>query len=216
MAPAASLQVVEPRNNSTTTTQPPIPLGVLRASVSSTASSESHSSASSTTQPSSPRTGSSLENTARLTPPVIRVPLQSVSSRSISPSSTPSAASPYSPASTAPSNGIPSTISTYQQPGTNSPPPADTLWQTLRRWLHIRTWWQGSIAISTLVIGLLGLVYSAYRSYNLARWTAAKDFYEECQNEKVSLQIDKIARLVSWLIGSDLYVGCQQHHNPRL
>ncbi len=66
----------------------------------------------------------------------------------------------------------------------------------LRGWLHVQSLWQGSIAIATLAIGVVGLIYSAYRSYNLALWTAAREFLEKCEENKVHLLYWAILKLV--------------------
>lgn len=98
--------------------------------------------------------------------------------------STPVAASPYSSTRRIASSAAAPICPTPGQPNISTQEVDSVGWR-LRKWLHIRTWWQGSFAVITLVIGVLGLVYSAYRIYNLARWTAAKDFYEQCQYAKV-------------------------------
>lgn len=43
-----------------------------------------------------------------------------------------------------------------------------------------------TLALATFIIAVTGLVYYSYRSDQLARWTAAKDFLQQCQNIQVN------------------------------
>lgn len=184
MAPAAtSTQTSSPRslrpstNPSSSTTPPPVPLGRLRALSSSLGTSLG------STPPSSITLNAS-HSQSRLKSPPDAQGIPPVTSSPTTPSLTSIAISPYSLASRTPRYAESPILPT---PGHSriSTKDLDPVRQELRKWLHIRAWWQGFIAVVTLVVGVIGLVYSAYRSYNLARWTAAKDFYQQCQSAKV-------------------------------
>lgn len=160
----------------------------------STSSSDVPIPGSSTTSPassppstSSSRRGSASESSASSTPNVPRRSSNTDYAQAINDVTTLSSPSRNPPAPGAVDHGPSHVVSPTFGSGSEGEPQNDILWAKVRRWLHIRTWWKGAIAVVTLVIGVIGLVYSAYRSYNLARWTAAKDFHEQCQSEKVSL-----------------------------
>ena len=161
MAPAPTSQANSPHHFSPSPTNLPVPLSSLQGSPSSFGTStDSTGSYSITIDHDRPETA--LPTT-----------------------SAPSDDSQYPSASQASNNSAYPAFSTSGQ-ATIKTQDVATLRQQLQEWLDIRKWWQGFLAIVTLVLGVVGLVYSAYRSYNLARWTAAKDFYQQCQNAKVS------------------------------
>ncbi len=154
-----------------TSSAQPIPLEtLLRGSSSSSRTSLGSTRPSITFTVSPPETGLTLSPSTHGTLPRTLLP---------SSPSTPIAASPYSSTRRIASSAAAPICRTPGQPSISTQE-VDLVGWRLRKWLHIRTWWQGSFAVITLVIGVLGLVYSAYRTYNLARWTAAKDFYEQC------------------------------------
>jgi len=185
MAPAAtstrtsSPHSLRPSINCTcSATHQPVPLGNLQGSSGSSRTSLSSTPPSSITfNVSPPQTALSSSSSTQRTLPGTSLPTL--------PFSTPIPALPYSSALRTPSYGAAPIFLTPGQPSISTQA-MDSVGQQLRKWLHIRTWWNGSFAVVTLVIGVLGLVYSAYRSYNLARWTAAKDFYEQCHSAKVA------------------------------
>ena len=203
MAPAAASTIIrsprnlQPQTNSSSPSHLPVPLERLRASPSNSGtlstSSSSWSPSSSTINVSPPQTELDSQSETHHTPPT--TPSQSVLSHTTSPSLLPWSAPSDPPASGDTSNGPSFRGAATEDSSASTPPERDVWRQQLRKWLHIRTWWQGSIAVFTLAIGVVGLVYSAYRTYELALWTAAKEWHEKCQAEKVPSRMTLTLRL---------------------
>lgn len=63
-------------------------------------------------------------------------------------------------------------------------------WLALKKSIARRAWAQNSIGLAAFVCAVITTAFYTYRAYKLAKWTALKDYFENCWNQKV--------RVVPW------------------
>ena len=69
------------------------------------------------------------------------------------------------------------------------------LWSELATWIkaqnrylrHLRILLTKASSLTVIVITLFGILFYALRTYDIAQWTATKDFWEYCHSSQVSV-----------------------------
>lgn len=70
-------------------------------------------------------------------------------------------------------------------------------WDKSRKVWNFKDRMGGLGGVAMLMMTIFGLVYYAHRTDKLARWTAAKDYLEQCRNELVRSPLRRGIRRIS-------------------